>query len=225
MGCCIRSASSQAGYREQRVKERNDALQAGFKQNAPEPYITATGQITVPITIMTGEWSDKYPVWIADWGVTQEEYSYIIQTLTNATRPLAQSMYDAQAKAAGDAYTRNPLKMQQKQLGAMSTVMSGAANFQKIPQAIESTLYTLNQQVFGPKGLQALSSTSGSVGIVIFKKGNAPQAQANNMAQMGGMQMNPQQQAMIQQQMQQINPKQMAMMQQQMQQQIISFIV
>ena len=80
--------------------------------------------------------------------------------------------------------------------------------------------------MFEPKGLQALWSTQASLGIVIFKKGNAPQTttmpqsngvnmmQMNGMQQppsygqvqqmMGGVQMTAQQQAMMQQHMQQM---------------------
>merc|ERR1712003_193544 len=55
--------------------------------------------------------------------------------------------------------------------------MGGMANMQKMPHVIESTLYTLNQSIFEPKGLQALSDQMKG-GIVIFKKGNAaPQSQ------------------------------------------------
>merc|ERR1712228_811520 len=194
MGCMILSP-------QEHVKQQQAAMQSAFTQNAPEPYITATGQISVPITIMTGEWSKKYPIWIEEWGVSKQEYGEIIATLENATKPLADSMWQSQANI-----NMNPLKAHQNAMNHMNQVMAGAANFQKIPHAIESTLYTLNQTVFEKKGLQALSSAPlGSLGIVIFKKGNPPpQTNGVNSMQMSGLQMTPQQQEGMMQQLQQM---------------------
>merc|ERR1712087_782573 len=153
MGCVFVSPAEQ-------VKGQQQAIKSAFKQNAPEPYITATGQISVPVTMMTGEWSRTYPVWIDDWGVTRHEYSAIIETLEKATKPLASSLWDAQTQAVTNIqFSMNMRSAHQNQMQNINTMMAGAAKWQQMPQVIESTLYGLNHTVFEPKGLQALSSS------------------------------------------------------------------
>ncbi len=165
MGCCM------ADYAANQVDRIQQQHQQAFRQNAPDPYITATGQICVPFIPITGEWSPKYPHWIQDWGVTQQEWRQIIQTLDKVTKPIMESMYDTQKSAVKDSMTANPFNMGQTQAKMINRMAQGQAQMMKIPQLVESTLYSLNQNIFGKRGLQAVS---GGAGIIIYKRDNPP---------------------------------------------------
>ena len=87
------------------------------------------------MVMMTGEWSRTYPVWIEEWGISREEYSGIIEALEEATKPLAQSMWDAQQKAAMNIHVAH-----QKRMENLNGLMAGVASLQRVPQVIDSTL-------------------------------------------------------------------------------------
>eukprot|EP01084_Bolivina_argentea_P260714 440361_1 len=165
MGCCF------ADYATNQMEKLQKQQQEAFRKNAPDPYITSTGQICVPYIAITGEWSPKYPQWIQDWGVSQQEWITIIQTLDNATKPLMQSMYDTQKTVVKNSIKASPFNMQQNQANMFNKIAEGQAQMMKIPQIVESTLYTLNQNIFEQKSLQAVS---GGSGIIVFKKSSPP---------------------------------------------------
>mmetsp|Transcript_33738 Transcript_33738/g.53988 ORF Transcript_33738/g.53988 Transcript_33738/m.53988 type:complete len:222 (-) Transcript_33738:253-918(-) len=201
MGCCMGDMAAA------RIEQRNKIMQEQFAQNMPEPYINATGQIVVQVSMFSGDWPSTYPVWIKDWGVNEQEWSTVITTLTNATKPLVQAMFDGQKEAArtmGNAF----VPTQKTQTAAMGQAIGGMATYQQMPAAIASALYQLNQSLFEPKGLQA--NGLGGVGMTVYKKDNPPQNQFAAPQNMAAM--NPQQQAMLAQM--QNNPQLMQQQQQ-----------
>eukprot|EP00483_Globobulimina_turgida_P001121 UN01123 len=160
MGCCISEMAIKDATKMQQAQRE------AYRQNAPDPYITATGQITIPFISMVGEFVSKYPKWISDWGVNQQEWSSAIESINNETKPLVDSMFEMQR----EAIRTKKLIIDPKDV--MAGHAKAHAQMQKVPQVVEGELYTLNQKLFEPKGLQAMT---GGSGFVVFKKGNVPQ--------------------------------------------------
>ena len=83
--------------------------------------------------MMTGEWSKTYPVWIEDWGISRDEYSGIIDTLEQATKPLAQSMWTAQQNAVKNMHMNITITSSGTNTNqALNTMMGGMLKMQKI---------------------------------------------------------------------------------------------
>lgn len=184
MGCCI--MAQMENHIQKTVETQRTVANQQEAAKSAAPYISATGEVIVPMNGMTGQFPAVFPVWL-NGRATPTEYQAIITRLNGITMPAFTAMIqqsDAMVKdmtsMMGGAMV-TPGKMQDFQKKQMEKTSAMNVDMVTMTRNVEAALYEFNTGVLKGKGLTMLSMLSMYANVATMQQQQQMQMNGMNM--------------------------------------------